>query len=76
MGKFFIYNSRSDKEWPPSEAILVSDILLSEKYTDHAKEKYYPIPERNTPDDIRRRINRIKERPKAKQKERKKKVEN
>ena len=24
--KYFIYNSRSDKEWPPSDIILVSDI--------------------------------------------------
>jgi len=24
--KFFIYTSRSDKEWPPSKEMLVSDI--------------------------------------------------
>ena len=24
--KYFIYNSRSDKEWPPSDIMLVSDI--------------------------------------------------
>jgi hypothetical protein len=37
------------------------------KYTDSTKERYYPIPERNTPDDIRRRINRAKERSRVKQ---------
>jgi hypothetical protein len=32
--KYFIYNSRSDKEWLPSKIILISDIifiLFSEK---------------------------------------------
>src|SRR6266498_1924584 len=28
-GKYFIYNSYSDKEWPPSEAMLVSDIIFA-----------------------------------------------
>jgi hypothetical protein len=28
-GKYSIYNSRSDKEWPPSEAMLVSDIIFT-----------------------------------------------
>jgi hypothetical protein len=27
-GKYFIYNSRSDNEWPPSEAMLVSEITF------------------------------------------------
>jgi hypothetical protein len=28
-GKYSIYNSRSDKEWPSSEAILISDIIFT-----------------------------------------------
>jgi hypothetical protein len=28
-GKYFIYNSRSDKEWPPSEIILISDNIFA-----------------------------------------------
>jgi hypothetical protein len=69
-GKYFIYNSRSDKEWPPSEAILVSDIIFAlfvVKGHCRIKERYYPIPERSTPNDICRRIDRIKERSRAKQ---------
>ena len=67
-GKFFIYDNRSNKEWPPSEAMLVSRLVLNERYTNHAKERYYPTPERSTPDDIRGRIDRNKERSRAKQK--------
>jgi len=25
--EYFIYNSRSDKEWPPSEVILINNII-------------------------------------------------
>ena len=28
-GRYFIYNSRLDKEWPPSKAILVRDIIFA-----------------------------------------------
>src|SRR5450755_3438812 len=67
-GKIFIYNSRSDKTWPPSDAMLVSSVagslFLHEQDIDSGKENYYPIPERSTPDDIRRRIDRIRERSK------------
>jgi len=34
------------------------------------KEKYYPIPKRSTSDDVRQRIGLIKERSRAKQKQR------
>jgi len=50
-GKFFIFNSRPDKDWVPSDAML---------------EKYYPLPERLSPDDIRRRADRVKQRLSAK----------
>jgi hypothetical protein len=26
--KYFIYNNRSDKEWPPSKIMLISDIIF------------------------------------------------
>ena len=59
-GKLFIYNSRFDEKWPPSDAMLVSGVVgslfLHERYTDCEKENYYPIPKRSTPDDIRRKI--------------------
>jgi hypothetical protein len=28
-GKYFIYNSYSDKEWPLSEVILINDIIFA-----------------------------------------------
>jgi hypothetical protein len=35
--------------------------IFNKKFTDRIKERYYPISERNIFDDIRRKINRIKE---------------
>jgi hypothetical protein len=68
IGKLFIYNSRSDKEWPPSDAMLVSNVMrIHAKDTILiAKRRDYPVPERSFPDDIRRRANRIKARSRAK----------
>jgi hypothetical protein len=58
-GKYFIYNSQPDKGWPPSDAILVCwthhTIFNKKNFANLEKERYYPLPERNTPDDIRQR---------------------
>jgi hypothetical protein len=57
MAKFFIFNSRPDKDWVPSDAMLVSTVARihpNESHTDCGKEKYYPLPKRLFPDDIRR----------------------
>jgi hypothetical protein len=64
-GKFFIFNSRPDKDWVPSDAMLVSTVVRihpNESHTDCGKEKYYPLPERLSPDDIRRRADQVKQR--------------
>jgi hypothetical protein len=42
--------------------------IFSKKFTDRTKERYYSIPKRNILDDIRRKIDRIKERFRTKQK--------
>jgi hypothetical protein len=55
--------------------MLVSDmsLLLHENYADCEKKRYYPIPKRSIPDDIRRKIDRVKEKSRVKQTE---KIEN
>jgi hypothetical protein len=55
--KYSIYNSRSDKEWPLSEIILISDIIFTLfSNTNDIKKRYYLILKRNILDDIRRKI--------------------
>jgi hypothetical protein len=57
--------------WPrgPHQYYLCAtppSIHPNESHTDYGKEKYYPLPERLSPDDIRRRADQVKQRLSAK----------
>jgi hypothetical protein len=70
-GRYFIYDSQPDKVWVPPNAALVCwkhhNGYLVKVLTDK-KERYYPLPERHTPEDIRQRREKKRQKRKTRDK--------